>query len=261
MPIHSDKNTHKSKGLSKKLIRRFKKADLLRMCKDGLIPCSKKDSKNMLVDKVFKNKKLRSSLTALPPRAQSEKQKANTKRLTERMRIGKDFKNEKVIKQRAQFVAEIRKIEDTETIGRGQPNEFTNQKKIGEGKGRFRETQVERLKQQANTNTREENIRKRELIDSTLKSSDIDDRRLKDAKGQPSKRRLQTAEGHAKSTVDKRFGEGAVVSEEATMDSILALMNLPIPDLVKKLTQLKKSNPQSPIVIVIEGLLEKKKSN
>lgn len=248
MPVH--------KGLSKKEIRRFKKADLLKMCKDGLIPCSKKDSKAVLVTKVFKNKKLRSSLQAPEKRKMSEKQLKNL----ERFRIGKDFKKEKVIKERAQYVAEIRKIEDTETILRGTPNEFGKEsKKIGEGNGRFRETQVERIKQQANTNAKEEDVRARELIRSTLKSSDLDDVRIKDAKMKPSRDRINLARGHAKSTGDKRFGEGGVVSEEGTQDSILGLMGLPVPDLVAKLGILEKTNPEAPIIIIIKALLEKKK--
>lgn len=261
MPIHKDKNTHKSKvkkqrtpkGLTKKQIRRFKKATLISM-----IPgASKKISKNALVDMFFKDKKLRSSTQAPAKRVLSAKQMKNL----ERFKIQRNFKNETTIKQAPQFMADLRTIEHSKTkIAGNVPDEF-KKKKLGEGKGILQKTQVERLKQQAKTNTREEDVRARELIDSTLKSSDIDDRRIKDAKGQPNKKRLETAEGHAKSTADKRFGEGAVVSEEASMDSILSLMSLPVPDLVAKLKMLEKSNPNAPIIIVIKGLLEKKKSN
>jgi hypothetical protein len=62
---------------TRKELRRIKKADLLEICLDNNIECNRKSSKNSLVDKIFKNKKLRGSLPVPPPRQISEKQRAN----------------------------------------------------------------------------------------------------------------------------------------------------------------------------------------
>lgn len=244
----------KKNGLTKKEIRRFKKSTLLQMLGDK---GSKKMSKNSLVDAFFRDKNLRSTTVAKEKRKLTEKQKANLSK----WRIGKDFKNEQIIKQPAQFAAEIRKIEDTETIGRGQPNEFKDQKKIGEGKGRFRETQVERLKQQANTNKAAELTRAKELKDSTNKTSDLFDTTLERAIVEPSKIRSRAAIHHAKSSKDVRFGEGesANISAPAGDESINSLMGLPATQLMARLKLLKEQDPNSPVLIIIQSLLAEKK--
>lgn len=68
------------KGLTKKEIRRFTKKELLKICKDNNLPCNSKSSKAELVAQVFKNKQLKNSLQAKPPRKLSEKQRANLAR-------------------------------------------------------------------------------------------------------------------------------------------------------------------------------------
>ena len=249
------------KGLSKKEIKRFKKADLVKLCKEYDVQCSKKDSKALLVDKVFKSKKMRSSLHAPEKRKMSEKQMSNLARF----RKGSDFKNEKKIKQRAQYVAEIAKIEDTSTMANKKFNDdISSGKKLGEGSGRFQNTQVKTLKDSASLNQSIENTRKRELIDSTTKTSDTFDQALSGIGGRKSKRRLRIAESQAKSTKDKRFGqeEGDPVLAATDGESILDLMSLPGNELIVKLRELKKGDPTNPVVILIEGLLsEKKKLN
>lgn len=65
--------------ITRKELRRFKKADLLKLCLDNSIDCSRKSSKNELVDKIFKNKELKGTLIAPPARQISEKQRANLK--------------------------------------------------------------------------------------------------------------------------------------------------------------------------------------
>ena len=49
---------------NRKELRRIKKSELLKICLDNSIDCNRKSSKNELVDKIFKNKELRNSLSA-----------------------------------------------------------------------------------------------------------------------------------------------------------------------------------------------------
>jgi len=250
---------------TKRTLKRYLKKDLMKYAKDAGLDVNKKMSKNSIVDKIYKSKKTRSSIPIKDKRKLSEKQRANLAKY----RIGKDYKNEKKIKPEAQYVAEIRKIEDVVNIGRGQPNEFQSSKKIGEGKGRFQETQVEELKQSAKNNKDVEKLRKRELKDSTNKTSDLFDRTV-DGEGQKEEnQKMNAAKHHAKSRKDVRFGQAENEAKpDSSSSSILELMNLPISQLVSKLKSMKQrfesekeKNPNAtppPLLIVIEELLKKK---
>ena len=249
----------KVKGLTKKEIKRFSKATLIKMCKENSMDCNKKDSKNSLVDKIFKNRKLRSTLKAPPKRKQSEKQKANSARLTQRLKIGKDFKNETKIKQPAQYVAEVRKIEDTAKIGRGEKNEEMGKKTIGQGKGLFVETQVEKLKDQANENANVEKVRRKELKKSTNKTSDLLDRAVDGQLQNVLDSKRGQAIVQAKSTKDLRFGDPES-PEEAQQSN--ELRSLPNDDLGTRLRKLMKDKPDDPTSIILRQLaIEAKKKN
>jgi hypothetical protein len=242
-------------GLTKKEINRYKKNDLLKIAKDNGIEANRKMSKRELVNKVYKNKSLRKSLKAPEKRKLTEKQKANLAKY----RIGKDFKNETKVKQPAQYTAEIRKIEDTETIGRGQPEEF-GEKKIGEGNGQFRETQVELLKQNIETNKQSNKIENIEHIVSTHKSPDIVDQAIDESLGKINKRRLKKATMHAKSRKDIRFGQDEATPDETRGAVVSELTQLPIPDMVARLKQLKEINPDNKLIVLLEQLIEVKRN-
>ena len=98
----------KKKLLTRKEIRRFKKAELFRICRDAGIDCKGKLLKNQLVDKIFKSKKLRSSLQPPPKRKLTEKQRANLLRLSKRK-----YKDEEKIKGKAQTKVDGNIVEDT----------------------------------------------------------------------------------------------------------------------------------------------------
>ena len=180
----------------------------------------------------------------------------------ERFRIGKDFKNEKIIKQPAQFAAEIRKIEDVENIGRGQPNEFKGQKLIGEGKGRFRETQVERLKSHAATNKAVVNTRKIEDKRSVNKTSDTFDGAIQGSFQKETRASMNQAVAHAKSKKDVRFGEGENQANPDTNQhtGVAGLLNAPTNEMNAMFQKLRQTEPDSPVVRILEELLKKKNS-
>ena len=243
------------KGLqTKKELKRYKKSELIQHL--GGDKSLKKMSKNALVDMAFKNKKIR-AMAPKEKRKMSEKQKANL----QKWRIGKDYKHEKTIKPKSTYVAEIRKIEDTENIGRGQPNEFKGQKKIGEGSGRFQETQVEELKQQAKTNRQMERVRGNELATSTIKTSDQFDRNIDEHVRKREEPNVKRAIHNAKHKKDVRFGDADNEAQpNPSKDTIFGLMNTPANEVASRLTLLKKKNPNDPMVVILEQLLQKKKS-
>lgn len=77
-------------GLTKKELNRYKKAELLKICKDNNISCSTKSSKAELVSSIFKNKSLRKSLPLKPKRKMSEKQRANLEKFRFKNTISKE---------------------------------------------------------------------------------------------------------------------------------------------------------------------------
>ena len=250
----------KSSGMTKKEMKRFNKSELIKML--GGDKNLKKQSKNALVDMAYKRKDLR-AMKPKEKRKMTEKQRAN---LT-KWRIQKDYKKEDVIKPKAQYDAEIRKIEDVAHIGRGEPEEF-GKKKIGEGNGRFRETQVEKLKQQANTNKDEERVRKREMNRSTNKVEDAFEQAIDSQAQKDRQQRMAIAENQARSKKDVRFGEGENIQQSdvgakvgtSTSVSILQLLNAPVNDLKAMYEDLSKKDPTNPLVVIIEDLLKKKRN-
>ena len=63
-----------SKGLTKKELKRFSKSALIKICGENSVECNRKDLKTDLVNRIFKNKGLRSKLTAPAKRVASAAQ-------------------------------------------------------------------------------------------------------------------------------------------------------------------------------------------
>ena len=75
-----------SKLITKKEMKRNSKSQLLKIAKEGGLQVSKKMSKAMIVDMLFKNKDLRSKMIAPAKRKPTEKQLAARKKFAERAR-------------------------------------------------------------------------------------------------------------------------------------------------------------------------------
>lgn len=178
------------RGLSKKEINRFKKAELMKIVRAEGLPCNTKMLKRDLVDCVFKHKKLRGSLQAPPKREMSEKQKANLSRF----RLGKDFKNEKKIKPKAQKNADQNQIEDTNVLKEKIQPRY---KEIGQNN--------------SNVKKAEKNLKKLDRV-SNFKIDDNVKLRYMGSHQKANKKRLQNARNKAMGKREE--GIGAQIPEE-----------------------------------------------
>lgn len=232
----------KKTGLAtKKELNRFKKADLIRYVKDAGLPCNTKMSKAVLVECAFKHKELRKNLSQSIPekRKLSEKQKANLNKFRLGGSSQKDYKNEKLIKPEAKYLADLGKLEDKNVEG-------------GSSGSRYKEI-IESNKVQA----KNENIRMKEHQTSTVKIADsIEDKVLGDLeKGNDD--RIKIAESQSKGKRDVRFGEGETSN---SMDLSIILDDKGNVD-SKKVSQVRnkllKENPNHPILqtVIILDLL------
>lgn len=240
---------------TKKSLKRHGKTALMKFAKENGLEVNKKDTKTALVEKIWKNKGLRDKLEVKGPRPLSEKQKANLAKF----RKGSDYKNEEKIKQRAQYVAEIAKIEDVMPQGNRLDEDL--KKAIGAGKGQRIENQKQKLQGQIKENAKTVVTEGREFLVSSNKTTDLFDQSFKDVQKEKTIQRIKAAEIKAKQDADKRFGQEDVPSSESgeNPNTIAALENTDITQLVAKLKDLKRTDPTNPLVFVIEGMLREKK--
>ena len=246
--------------ITKKVIKRHLKKDLLKIAKDNGLDVNKKMTKNVIVDKIFKNKSVRSKVPLKEKRPLSEKQKANLARF----RKGSDYKHEEKIKPDAQYIAEIAKIEDVMPEQNHVDEDL--KKDIGTGKGQRTETQVQELKKFVDENKKDRSAEANVLTASVNKTSDLFDSEVKGTLTRRTKRRLHMSEIKAKHQADKRFGQDGVVPEPQGV-TIAGLENTPIEQLIKQVKVMKQEakrpenqdKPPNPLLMIIEGLLRQKK--
>ena len=133
----------------------MKKADLMKFITSNGLPCNKKMSKKDLVQCVFKHRGMRGSFVIPEKRKLSEKQKANLQRFKIGGKHHKDYKKEKVIKPKSTYIADLGEINDKEYLPAHQ------------------ESHLAEVKRDNRESAKTENVRLRELIDSTSKLDDI----------------------------------------------------------------------------------------
>ena len=232
----------KRSGLAtKKELNRYKKAELIKYIKAKNLPCNTKMSKRELVNCAFKHKELRAELSKNIPskRKMSEKQLANLKK----WKVGSDYKNETKIKPKAQYVAELKKIEDTEQKpGRSTP--ITTE-----------------LKMKNAVVKKQEEVRAEELQESTTKMNDVVEQAIKDKGEKPIKQRVILSEQSAKNRHDKRFGEGDFggLDMTALLDESGKLDIAKIKAMRQQVLVQNPKHPQAQSLMVLELLAERAK--
>jgi len=232
-------------GATKKEINRIKKKDLIKLLKSEGIEVSKKMSKRELVGKAFKHKKLRMSLDIPPKRKMSEKQKTNLNKYKLGGKNQVDFKNEKLIKPKSAYLAELSKIEDVELSAVKSKN------------------QGSKIKSENKTDGKLDSVRTRELFTSTEK---VDDEVVQAASAVLRKQtdmRLKIKENKAKNQVDVRFGEGAIVAEFDLSQLKDADGSLSISKIVNVKNQLLKTDPSNPLlntILLLEQIAHREKT-
>lgn len=224
-------------GATKKEINRMKKADLIKLITAKGLPCNKKMSKVNLVACVFKHKELRRDFVVPPKRKMSEKQMANLNKFKLGGKHQKDFKNEKVIKPKAQYLAELSKLEDKHApAGRS-------------------ESHISEVKKDLKVVANKEKVSKREHLDSNRKLDDNVKQHIEARLEKQTDLRLKSSEAEARNTEDVRFGEGG--EQQVDISQFLDSNNKLDPNKIARAKKdLEANDPTNPLLQVIY-MLEK----
>ena len=231
------------KGLAtKKEINRMKKADLIKLITAKGLPCNKKMSKANLVACVFKHKELRRDFVIPAKRKLSEKQMANLQKFKIGGKAHKDYKNEKLIKPKSTYIADLGTLED---------NHVLEQKS---------ESHMSEVKRDNNVLGRLEQVRKKEHTDSTTKLDDIIKQRVEAELRKRNKQRLQISEGNARHRRDVRFGEGSAPPGFDISTLLDKNGNLDPKRVQQVKAQLTKNDPTNPLLntIIMLELLQQR---
>lgn len=225
---------------TRKMINRHSKNSLLEFADEHGLEVNNKMGKSSIVDMIFKNKDVRDKLTMKEKRPLTENQKKNLMGF----RKAKDFKNENLIKQKAQQNSDALKHEDVIL----KPVES--------------ESQVDKLKHQTSVNKQEDEVREKELLVSTSKLADDVEQKIKGDLTEDNKERIKIAEHKSQNERDIRFGEGGEGSS-FDMNRLMTGGKLD-PKKVKMVKEeLLKRNPTSPLlqtILMLEGLHGMKKT-